>query len=229
MRYRFSNSNTKRVDYFKTCMFINVNVNGVWYWCEFSQWLSCLRWACITWQMCPPWPALRSETPRSGHQGRVTTAQYWPVLPNTRQFLTISKVIPCFTVAHWPRQQEAPSPSWRKVMETSWSWTELDTFEMPGVCCHQTGTRTPGCWIWDADAHLNIGCDAVYREGPGYHRSSSLNISKVATDKATQNHQLLGIFVHNKAIIHNFKNILSGASYNSSRMFRCLNWWVVGY
>ena len=125
MRYWFSYFNTKRVDYFKTCVFINVNVNGVWYWCEFSQWLSCPRWACITWQMCPPWPALRSETPRSGHQGRVTTAQYWPVLPNTRQFLTISKVILFFTVAHWPQQQEAPSPSWRKVI-SSGNKLELD-------------------------------------------------------------------------------------------------------
>lgn len=57
-------------------------------------------------------------SPGPGHN-----IQYWPVLPNTPQFLTISKVISSFTVAHWPRREEVPSPSWMKVMETSCGWT----------------------------------------------------------------------------------------------------------
>ena len=165
------------------CKFINVNVNEIWYWCEFSQWLSYVRWACITWQMCHPRDQHQvSETERSGlvtgHGGQVTTClprhYLLSVLPNTQQFLTISKVI--LSASWWPA---GPAAGRCQAQVGGKLWKQAGHIRNARRVLPGPGTRTPGGWIWDAydkyDFHLNIGCDAVYRVGPGY-RSSSFNI-----------------------------------------------------
>ena len=133
-----------------------------------------------------------------------------PVLPNTRQFLTISKVI---LLLHGGPLAPAAWGAKPKLEESYGNKLELDTSHWKCLACAATSLApAPQAaeyemqWITVMPISIldAMWYDAVYREGPGYHRSSSLNISKVARDKATQNHQVLGVFVHNKAIIHNF-------------------------
>lgn len=82
----------------------------------------------------PPWPAPRSENLRSGHQAGVTTSLP-PVLPNTRQFLTISKVI---LLLHGGPLAPTAWGAKPKLEESYGNKLELDTSHSKCLACAAT-------------------------------------------------------------------------------------------